>query len=178
LYVQLPNFVEVNIETTKYDWAYFREAQLKVLSIPNTGMAVTIDVGEWNDIHPVNKKDVGHRLALAAEKIAYSDDIIYSGPIYKSMKIENNKIILTFSNIGSGLVAKGTGKLKCFEVCGIDDEFYPAEAKIVNNAIVVSSDEVNAPVAVRYAWANNPEGANLYNKEGLPATPFRTSELY
>ena len=178
LYVQLPNFVEVNIETTKYDWAYFREAQLKVLSIPNTGMAVTIDVGEWNDIHPVDKKDVGYRLALVAEKIAYSDDVIYSGPIYKSMKIENNKIILTFSNIGSGLVAKGTGKLKCFEVCGIDDEFYPAEAKIVNNAIVVWSDEVNAPVAVRYAWANNPEGANLYNKEGLPATPFRTSELY
>jgi sialate O-acetylesterase len=179
LYVQLPNFVEVNIETTKYDWAYFRESQLKALSIPNTGMAVTVDVGEWNDIHPVNKKDVGYRLALAAQKVAYGEmNTIYSGPIYKSMKIEGNKIIITFSNVGSGLVAKNGGKLKCFEICGIDDKFFPAEAKIENDAIIVWCNEVAAPVAVRYAWANNPEGANLYNKEELPASPFRTNVLY
>ena len=142
-------------------------------------MAVTIDVGEYNDIHPVDKKDVGDRLALTAEKIAYNEKhIVYSGPIYKSMKIEGSKVILTFTNTGSGLTAKNGGKLKCFEICGKDDVFYPADAVIVNNTIVVSSDKVKAPVAVRYAWANNPEGVNLYNKEGLPASPFRTSELY
>ena len=179
LYVQLPNFVEVNIETTKYDWAYFRESQLKALSRPNTGMAVTVDIGEWNDIHPVDKKDVGYRLSLVARKVAYGENnIVYSGPIYKSMKIEGNKIELTFTNVGSGLVAKNGGKLKYFEICGKDDEFFPAEAKIENNKIVVWSNKVTEPVAVRYAWANNPEGANLYNKEGLPASPFRTSDLY
>ena len=179
LYVQLPNFVEVNPEDTKYDWAYFRESQLEALAIPNTGMAVTIDVGEYNDIHPKNKKPVGYRLSLAAEKVAYGEkNIVYSGPIYKSMKVDGNKIILSFDNIGSGLIAKGGGRLKYFEICSIDDEFYPAQARIINNTIVVSSDKVKSPVAVRYAWANNPEGANLYNKEGLPASPFRTSELY
>ncbi len=179
LYVQLPNFVEVNIETTKYDWAYFRESQLKALSRPNTGMAVTVDIGEWNDIHPVDKKDLGYRLSLVARKVAYGENnIVYSGPIYKSMKIEGNKIELTFTNVGSGLVAKNGGELKYFEICGRDDEFFPAEAKIENNKIVVWSNKVTEPVAVRYAWANNPEGANLYNKEGLPASPFRTSDLY
>jgi len=179
LYVQLPNFVEVNVEDTKYDWAYFRESQLKALAIPNTGMAVTIDVGEYNDIHPKHKKPVGYRLALAAEKVAYGEkNIVYSGPIYKSMKIEGSKIVLSFSNTGSGLVAKGGGRLKCFEICGIDDEFYPAEAKIENNKVIVFSDKVTEPVAVKYAWANNPEGVNFYNKEGLPASPFRTSDLY
>jgi len=177
LFVQLPNFVEVNVEDTKYDWAYLRESQLKALSIPNTGMAVTVDIGEWNDIHPKDKKDVGYRLALAAEKVAYGEkNIVYSGPIYKSMKIEDNKIILTFTNVGSGLVAKNGDKLNCFEICGIDDEFFPAETKIVNNTIVVWSDKVTSPVAVRYAWSNNPEGVNLYNIEGLPASPFRTDD--
>ena len=178
LFVQLPNFEEVNIENTRYDWAYFRESQLKALAIPNTGMAVTIDVGEFNDIHPRNKKDVGYRLALAAQKIAYKEkNIVHSGPIYKSMKIEGSKIILTFENVGSGLTVKNSEKLNCFEICGIDNEFYPAIAKIVNNTIVVSSDKVESPASVRYAWANNPEDVNLYNKEGLPASPFRTSIL-
>jgi sialate O-acetylesterase len=170
--------VEVNTETTKYDWAYLRESQLKALAIPNTGMAVTIDIGEGNDIHPVDKKDVGYRLALAAQKTAYDEKhIVYSGPIYKSMKIEGNKIILTFTNIGSGLAAKNGEKLNCFEICGADNEYFPAEAKIKNQNIIVWCNKVNVPVAVRYAWANNPEGANLYNKEGLPASPFRTNEL-
>jgi sialate O-acetylesterase len=179
LYVQLPNFVEVNIETTKYDWAYFRETQLKALAIPNTGMAVTIDIGEYNDIHPVNKKDVGYRLALAAQKIAYGEkQIVYSGPVYKSSKIEGNKVTLSFSNVGSGLTTKNGEELNCFEICGIDNEYYPALAKIVKDKIIVWKDDVINPVAVRYAWANNPLKPNLYNKEGLPASPFRTSELY
>jgi sialate O-acetylesterase len=179
LYVQLPNFVEVNEETTQYDWAYFRESQLKALAIPNTGMAVTIDIGQYNDIHPLNKKDVGYRLALAALKVAYGEkQIVYSGPIYKSMKVKGNKAILTFTNVGSGLVAKNGVELKCFEMCGIDNKYYQAKAKIEIGNIVVWCNEVSTPVAVRYAWSNNPEGANLYNKEGLPATPFRTSELY
>ncbi len=179
MYVQLPNFEEVNEERTKTDWAYFRESQLKALVIPNTGMAVTIDVGEFNEIHPPRKKPVGERLALAAQKVAYCEKgIVFSGPVYKSMKVEDDKVILTFTQMGSGLVSKDGGALKCFEICGIDNEYFPAEAKIEKDRIVVRSKHVTAPAAVRYAWANNPEGANLYNMEGLPATPFRTSELY
>jgi len=178
LYVQLPNFTEENFETTKYDWAVFRETQLKALNIPNTGMAVTVDVGEFNDIHPVKKKPVGDRLAFAAQKVAYGDNrVVYSGPIYKSIEFKGNQASLSFASVGSGLVAQG-GDLKYFEICGIDNKFVPAKAKIAGDKIVVSSDLVSKPVAVRYAWANNPEGANLYNKEGLPASPFRTSELY
>lgn len=179
LYVQLPNFVEVNTELTRYDWAYFRESQLKALAIPNTGMAVTIDIGEYNDIHPANKKDVGYRLALAAQKVAYGEkQIVYSGPIYKAMKIEGKKVILTFTNVGGGLDAKNGNELTYLEICGIDNKYYPAQARIEKDKVIVWSDEVANPVAVRYAWANNPEGANLYNKEGLPASPFRTCELY
>jgi sialate O-acetylesterase len=179
LYVQLPNFVEVNVETTKYDWAYFRESQLKALSIPHTGMAVSIDIGDGNDIHPVNKKDLGYRLALAAQKTAYGEKgIVYSGPIYESMKISNNKVILAFTNEGKGLTSKNNEELKCFEICGVDNEYFPAKAKIVKDKIIVWNDDVINPVAVRYAWANNPLRPNLYNKEGLPASPFRTSELY
>jgi sialate O-acetylesterase len=179
LYVQLPNFVEVNVETTKYDWAYFRESQLKALSIPHTGMAVSIDIGEGNDIHPVNKKDLGYRLALVAQKTAYGEKgIVYSGPIYESMKISNNKVILAFKNAGKGLTSKNNEELKCFEICGVDNEYFPAKAKIVKDKIIVWNDDVINPVAVRYAWANNPLRPNLYNKEGLPASPFRTSELY
>jgi sialate O-acetylesterase len=179
LYVQLPNFVEVNTETTQYDWALFRESQLKALAIPNTGMAVTVDIGEANDIHPSNKKDVGHRLALVAQNIAYGEKkLVYSGPIYSSMKIEGNQIMLSFNHVGSGLVVKNGGPLRCFEICGIDNKYFPAEAKIENNQIIVLSEHVLAPVAVRYAWANNPQASNLYNKDGLPASPFRTSELY
>ena len=179
LYVQLPNFVEVNTETTKYDWAYFRETQLKALAIPNTAMAVTIDIGEYNDIHPVKKKDLGYRLALAAQKIAYDENhVVYSGPVYKSSKIEDNKVILSFSSAGSGLTTKNGEELNCFEICSGDNEYYPARAKIVKDKIIVWSEKVTKPVSVRYAWANNPINPNLYNKEGLPATPFRTNELY
>ena len=176
LIVQLPNFMETKSEPSESDWALLREAQCKALSLPNTGMAVTIDIGEWNDIHPLDKKDVGDRLALAAQKVAYGDDhVVYSGPLYQSMKTDGNKIVLTFSNIGGGLIAKGTG-LKCFAIAGPDKKFVWADAKIEGDNVVVSSGKVLNPVAVRYAWSDNPDGANLYNKEGLPASPFRTDE--
>ena len=177
LFVQLPNFMEAKSEPTESDWALLREAQLKTLSLPNTGMAVTIDVGEWNDIHPVDKKDVGDRLALAAEKIAYGDDVVYSGPIYKSMKVEGNKIVLSFTHIGTGLVAKGGGDLKYFAIAGKDKHFVWAKAKIKGDKVIVWSDNVSNPIAVRYAWADDPEGANLYNREGLPASSFRTDDF-
>jgi sialate O-acetylesterase len=177
LYVQLANFMEVKDQPCESNWAELREAQLKTLAVPNTAMAVTTDIGEWNDIHPLNKEDVGKRLALAAQKVAYGDEkVVYSGPIYQSMKIEGNKIILTFTNIGSGLIAKGGGELKYFAIAGADKKFVWAKAKIEGNKIVVWNDEVTNPVAVRYAWADNPEDANLYNKEGLPASSFRTDE--
>lgn len=175
LFVQLPNFLEAEDQPSESNWALLREAQLKTLSVPNAGMAVTIDVGEWNDVHPLNKKDVGKRLSLAAQKVAYGDvDVVYSGPIYQSMKVDGNKIILSFTNIGSGLVVKGNGELRCFSIAGDDKIFVWADAKIENDKVIVWSDKVSNPIAVRYAWANNPDGANLYNKEDLPASPFRT----
>ena len=128
-------------------------------------MAVAIDIGEWNDIHPLNKKDVGKRLALAAQKVAYGEDIVYTGPIYKSMEIEGNKIILSFNNIGSGLIVKAGKELKYFAIAGEDKKFVWAEAEIKNDKIIVWNKKIENPIAVRYAWADNPEGANLYNKE-------------
>lgn len=177
LFVQLPNFMLPQEQPSESNWAILREQQLKTLSVPNTAMAVTIDIGEWNDIHPLNKEDVGKRLALAAQKIAYDDDVVYSGPIFDSMKIEGNKIILSFTNIGGGLVAKG-GELKQFSIAGADKKFVWAKAEINGDKVIVWNDSIAEPVAVRYAWADNPEGANLYNKEGLPASPFRTDEKY
>lgn len=175
LYVQLANFMEPKNKPSESNWAQTREAQLKTLSVPNTGMAVITDIGEWNDIHPLNKEDVGKRLALAAQRVAYGDkEVVYSGPIYQSVKIEGNKITLSFTNTGSGLIAKGGGAPKYFAIAGADKKFVWAKAKIEGDKVVVWNDQITNPVAVRYAWADNPEGANLYNKEGLPASPFRT----
>ena len=175
LCVQLPNFMSPKDQPSESNWAIVREAQFKALSVPNTGMAVTIDIGEWNDIHPLNKKDVGERLALVAKKIAYGDNhVIYSGPVYKSMEVKKNKVILLFENIGSGLIVKGGGEFKEFAIAGKDKKFVWAKAKIEGNKIIVWSDQVKKPIAVRYAWADNPDKANLINREGLPASPFRT----
>src|SRR5580658_9621167 len=177
LYVQLPNYMEVQYSPSESQWAELREAQLDALSVPHTGMAVAIDAGEWNDIHPLDKKDVGDRLALAAEKIAYGDtSVVASGPIYQSAKVDGNKIILSFMDIGSGLMAKGGGELQQFAVAGADKKFVWADARIEGDSVIVSSPDVSEPLYVRYAWADNPEGANLYNKEGLPASPFRTDK--
>jgi sialate O-acetylesterase len=175
LYAQLANFMQTREYPAESQWAELREAQLKTLRVPKTAMAVTIDIGEWNDIHPLNKKDVGKRLALAAQKIAYGEkNIVHSGPIYKSMKIKKDKIILSFTNTGSGLIAKGKDELGHFAICGADKQFVWADTRIEGNKVIVWSDRISDPIAVRYAWADNPENANLYNKEGLPASPFRT----
>jgi len=173
LFVQLANFRAVNPQPTESDWAELREAQLMTLALPNTGMAVIIDIGEADDIHPKNKQDVGKRLALWALARSYGKELVYSGPIYKSMKIKGNEIILYFDHVGGGLIAAGDESLKGFAIAGADRKFVWADAKIDGDNIVVSSGEVSAPVAVRYAWADNPV-CNLYNEEGLPASPFRT----
>lgn len=174
LYVQLANFMEVKDQPSESNWAELREAQLMTLAVPNTAMAVTTDIGEWNDVHPLNKEDVGRRLALGAQKVAYGDkNVVHSGPLYESMKIEGGKITVTFTSTGGGLVARG-GELKYFAVAGADKKFVWAKAEIEGNKVVVWSDKIHSPLAVRYAWADNPEGANLYNKEDLPASPFRT----
>ncbi len=176
LFAQLANYMPAKDQPSESQWAELREAQLQTLSVPKTAITVTIDIGEWNDLHPPNKEDVGKRLALAAERIAYGDkNIVYSGPIYQSMKIEGNKIIISFTNIGSGLAIKGSNDLKYFSIAGADGKFSWAKAKIAGNKVVVWNDDIKNPVVVRYAWADNPEGANLYNKEGLPASPFTTN---
>jgi len=175
IYAQLPGFMEVDYSPEESKWAQLREAQLKTLSVPNTAMAVTIDAGEWNDIHPLDKKDVGERMAVCAEKIAYGDSgLVASGPIYHSAKIEGNKIVITFNNVGGGLIAKGGDELSQFAIAGEDGKYLWANAVIKDNKVIVWSDEITQPLYVRYAWADNPEGANLYNKEGLPASPFTT----
>jgi sialate O-acetylesterase len=173
LFVQLPNFMEVQYLPSESQWAELRFSQFNSLSVSNTAMAVTIDAGEWNDIHPLEKKTVGERLALAARKLAYGNDkIVYSGPVYKSCIIEGDSIKLEFDHIGSGLTVKGGGDLSYFAIAGKDGKYVWAEARIYNNHVIVWSDEIKNPVCVRYAWADNPEGANLYNMEGLPASPF------
>lgn len=177
LYVQLPNYMDVNYLPSESQWALIREAQLKALAVPNTGMAVAIDLGEWNDVHPDDKKDVGVRLALAAEKVAYKEeDIVYSGPLYQSSKTEGNKIIVSFSNTGSGLISIDGEDLSQFAIAGVDKKFVWANAKIEGDRVIVWSDDIQDPLYVRYAWADNPDGANLYNKEGLPASPFRSDK--
>ncbi len=177
LYVQLANYLPVNEQPAESQWAELRDSQRKTLSVSNTAMAVSIDAGEWNDIHPLNKETVGKRLALTAEKVAYGNrNVVHSGPLYQSMKREGNKIILTFSSIGSGLMVNGGGELKQFAIAGADKKFVWATAKLNGNQVVVWSDQVADPVTVRYAWANNPLGANLYNREGLPASPFSTDQ--
>jgi sialate O-acetylesterase len=175
LYVQLPNFMDANYLPSESNWALMREAALQTLSVPNTAMAVTIDLGEWNDIHPDNKKDVGERLAFAAQKLVYGEKkLVSSGPLYQSSRIDGTKIILSFTNTGSGLTAIDAEELNQFAIAGADKKFVWAKARIEGDKVVVWSEEVPEPKYVRYAWADNPVGANLYNKEGLPASPFRT----
>ena len=175
LLVQLPNFMEKNDSPSDTGWARIREAQLKTaLNVPYTSLAVTYDVGEWNDIHPLNKKVVAQRLFLGARKLVYGEKITGSGPLYKEMKVEGDKIILTFTEIGRGLICKEGKTLRHFAIAGEDQKFVWADAVIRGNKVIVSSKIVKNPVAVRYAWSNNPEDANLCNKEGLLASPFRT----
>jgi sialate O-acetylesterase len=176
LYVQLPGFMDYNYLPAESNWAMLRESQLKSLSVPNTAMAVAIDLGEWNDIHPEDKKDVGERLALAAMKVAYKENITYSGPLYESSVIEGNKIIISFTNTGGGLITIDGDTPSAFAIAGADKKFVWANAKIEGNKVIVWSDEITEPKYVRYAWADNPVNPNLFNKERLPASPFRTDE--
>jgi sialate O-acetylesterase len=176
IFVQLPNYMEVQYLPSESQWAELRFSQLQSLSVPNTAMTVTVDVGEWNDVHPLEKNVVGERLSLAARKLAYGNEkIVYSGPVYRSSRKEGNKIIIDFDHIGSGLIVKGGGDLYYFAVAGTDKKFVWAKAIIENDHVVIWSDEVQDPVYLRYAWADNPEGANLYNIEGLPASPFEAT---
>lgn len=175
LFVQLANYMQTKDQPGESNWAMTREAQYLACFRNAVGMAVTIDLGEWNDIHPLNKEDVGKRLALWAQRYIYGNyDVVGSGPLLNSVKVMDDKIILTFDSIGGGLIAKGGGELKYFAIAGEDKKFVWAKAEIQGKCVILSSDQVPKPVAVRYAWADNPEGANLYNKEGLPASPFRT----
>jgi sialate O-acetylesterase len=174
--VQLANFHKAQTDPNeKSTWAELRESQtLTAKNVPDCGQAVIIDIGMADDIHPVNKQDVGKRLALWALAKDYGKDIVYSGPDYKAMKKEGNAIRISFDHVGGGLVAKGD-ELKGFVIAGADKKFVWANAKIDGDDVVVQADGVAAPVAVRYGWADNPP-CNLYNQEGLPTVPFRTDD--
>ena len=139
-------------------------------------MTVAIDLGEWNDIHPDNKKDVGERLALAALKTAYKEDIVASGPLFKSATVEGHRVVIEFTETGSGLVTNDGEAPNEFAIAGADKVFVWGTAKLEGNKVIVSSEEVPTPMYIRYAWAHNPVNPNLYNKEGLPASPFRTDK--
>jgi len=166
--------MERKAEPEDSSWAELRESQARALGLPNTGMAVAIDIGEAGDIHPKNKQEVGRRLSLAARAVAYGEQVVYAGPLYEGMKLEGKQTRVRFRHTGGGLEAKGA-KLEGFAIAGKDRRFVWADARIEGNSVVVSSPQVAWPLAVRYAWADNP-ACNLYNKEGLPASPFRTDD--
>ena len=174
LFVQLASFGAIQSQPADANWGYLREAQSATLSLPNTGMAVTTDIGNPFNIHPVQKQEVGERLAAEAMRVVYGKpNLLSTGPQFSSFKIKGNQIILDFKNTGKGLLTT-VGPLKQFAIAGADKKFYWAEAVIVGRQIIVTCKQVPKPVAVRYAWANSPVDANLYNKEGFPASPFRT----
>ena len=176
IFVQLANFMDAYPEPRESNWAATREAQRKLLNVKNTAMAVAIDVGEWNDIHPLNKQAVGERLALGAQRIAYGNKkVVASGPNANSIKRDNNSLIIGFDKAGGELSIAKDGVLHHIAIAGADKKYVWAKAKILGNKLVVWSDDIAEPVSVRYAWADNPEGANLYNKAGLPASPFELS---
>ena len=171
IFVQLPNFAEGNPAGT--EWAETREVQTQALQLKNTAMAVTIDVGESKDKHPIDKQPVGHRLALNALDLVYHKKLPCTGPVLKSMKPLPGAILCQFYNTNQGLRARNGAALSGFQLCGADKHYAPATGVIKGSAITLSSPEVAEPISVRYAWANDPN-ANLENGLGLPAAPFRT----
>lgn len=176
LFVQLAPYMKIEEEPKESQWAELREAQLFTsLKTKNTAQAVITDVGDEKDIHPKQKEPVGLRLALAGRALAYGEKVVYSGPVYDSMKVDGNKAVLSFKHVGAGLVGKG-GPLQGFTIAGEDKKFVKADAQLLDDKIVVSSPQVAKPVAVRYGWANCPV-VNLWNKDGLPASPFRTDDF-
>jgi sialate O-acetylesterase len=177
LFVQLANFRERKEEPAESDWAELREAQVMTLDLKNTGMAVIIDIGEADNIHPKNKQDVGKRLAAWTLAKDYNRDVVPSGPLFRSARFRNGKATIKFDYDDGGLMAKGS-ELKGFAIAGPDRKFVWANAEITgrkNKKVQVWSDKVPEPVAVRYGWADNPE-CTLYNEAGLPASPFRTDD--
>ncbi len=173
LIVQIAPYEAIVREPSDSIWAEIRDAQFHVSqNVPRTALIVTTDVGDERDIHPRRKEPVGQRLALAARAMGYGEKIEHSGPVYDSMTIDGDKVSLRFKNVDSGLVAKG-GELTGFTIAGDDKKFHPAKAKIEGETVVVSSDQVPKPVAVRYGWAAYPV-VNLWSKDDLPASPFRT----
>src|SRR4030095_9378851 len=178
LYVQLANFNARRVPPTgqpeESQWAELREAQLMTLEVPRTAMALAIDIGEADDIHPKNKQEVGRRLALAAEATVYYRDTEFSGPLITGSQEEEEKIRLSFRH-AEGMKAADGGKLKGFSVAGEDRKFVWADAEVQGDHILISNPQVKKPVAVRYGWADNPE-CNLVNATGLPASPFRTDD--
>jgi len=176
LIVQLPNHGAIPDQPGDSAWAELREAQFETVQrVPHTGLAVTIDVGDPNDVHPHRKLEVGQRLALWALGATYNKPIGYSGPLYESAKIAKPEVRIQFTHVGGGLEARGGGALQGFAIAGADRKFHWADARIEGDAVVVSSRDVASPVAVRYAWGDTPP-CNLFNKEGLPASPFRTDD--
>ncbi|RFS14139.1 sialate O-acetylesterase [Emticicia sp. C21] len=176
-FVQLSSYGDYQTSNQGSNWGELREAQTMTLSLPKTGMAVTTDVGNPKDIHPTNKQDVGHRLAINALKFDYNQDVLPSGPMYESVKFEDGKATLSFKYIGKGLMVKDKfGYLKGFEIAGEDKAFYYAKADVIGDKVVVYHPKGVKPIAVRYAWADAPDDANLYNTDGLPASPFRTDD--
>jgi sialate O-acetylesterase len=185
LFMQLPNFRLPAVTPSQDNWPWVREGQEKTLALPNTGMATIIDAGEAITVHPTNKLVPGNRLALVARNKVYGEKITASGPVYKSMKIVDGKVVINFDEVHKGLVVASlvgdevvnsdTKELKGFGIAGPDHKFYWARVIIKRNSVIVWADEVPNPTAVRYNWADNPPG-NLYNKDGLPARPFRTDD--
>ncbi len=187
LFVQIAGYGVSAGDGSRGTWAVLRDGQSKALALPNTAMAVAIDVGDKKDIHPKNKIPVAQRLALAAKHVAYGQDLVYIGPTYDSMKAEGKNLRIAFKNTGSGLIisaappmpgapeAAAPTELKGFEIAGADRKWFVAKAVIDGASVLVSCDQVSEPVAVRYAWGDYPQ-CSLYNKEGLPAVPFRTDD--
>jgi sialate O-acetylesterase len=174
LFVQVANVLPPDPVPVDSEWAELRESQALALKLPHTGMAVTIDIGEADDVHPKNKQDAGHRLALVARARVYGEDIPYSGPMFKRHRVEGDRIRILFDHTYGSLKTPGDEPLKGFAIAARDGGFVYADARIDGDSVVVWSAEVRTPADVRYAWANNPQGCNLYNAAGLPACPFRT----
>jgi sialate O-acetylesterase len=176
LIVQIAPYDSEGTKSPDSRWAEIRDAQLHVSqNVPRSALVVTIDVGDEQDIHPRRKEPVGARLALAARGVAYGENVEFSGPIYDSMSVADGKVRLRFKHLGTGLMVKDDS-LEGFTVAGDDRRFHPAVAKIEGDTIVVHSDQVQKPVAVRYAWLPYPHGS-LWNRDGLPASPFRTDSF-
>ena len=175
LYVQIAGYLKPSEEPGQSYRAEMREAQFKASDLPNVGMATAVDIGDANNIHPLNKKEVGRRLSLLARKIAYNNDLVASGPVFESMTIKDETIHVKFTSLGGGLVCRNKyGYVNGFQIAGANQKFYWAKATIEGDRVIVSSENVKKPVAVRYAWADNPDDVNLFNFENLPAIPFRT----